>query len=310
MSKSDTNQNQTTRVVLMLSCPDQSGIVATVAKFIHTHNGNIVDSIQHNAVDNGNFYMRVEWDYWHAVPNKADEEHARAGAIYQQLKQDITKQFTPIAHTFDMQFQIWIDAEMPKIALFVSRQLHCLYDLMLQWHEKQLPHCDIACVISNHQDAAEMCNWLGVPFYHTPLTLDTKHTVEKQQIAILQKHQINLIILARYMQILSKDFVNTFPNQIINIHHSFLPAFVGAKPYHQAYARGVKIIGATSHYATHDLDQGPIIEQDVVRISHRDTIIDIIQKGKNLERTVLLQAVTLHIQRRVFVYGNKTIVFQ
>ena len=302
-------QKTTTRFILMLSCPDQAGIVAVVAQFIHARNGNIVDSIQHNAVDSGNFYMRVEWDY---SPDESEMIQSQKSdkKYHQGIKQNIFKHFTPIARKYNMRFQLWTHVETLKMAIFVSKQLHCLYDVILQWYETHLPNCEIVCVISNHRDATEICNWFDIPFHYISVTAPTKKQAEREQMAILRKYNVDLIILARYMQILTNDFVSQFPNQIINIHHSFLPAFVGAKPYHQAYARGVKIIGATSHYATSDLDQGPVIEQDVARISHRDNISDIIQKGKNLERVVLLQAIRMHIQRRVFVYGNKTVVFQ
>lgn len=279
--------------ILLFSCPDARGIVAEVTHFIFTYGGNILDSSQHNDTETGTFFMRVEWDL----------------ADFALPEGKITAAFEPIAIKFKMDYRIELSSRRPRVAVFVSKYLHCLYDILLRNAEGEID-CDVAVVVSNHQKAAAAAEYFGTPFHHIPVTKDAKGEAERQQIELLRKHDVDLIVLARYMQILSPEFVSQFENRIINIHHSFLPAFAGAKPYHQAFARGVKIIGATSHYVTADLDEGPIIEQDVARISHRLSIPDLIQTGRNLERVVLSRAVKLHLEHRILVFRNKTIVFE
>ncbi len=280
------------RAILLFSCPDTRGIVAQVSYFISTYNGNILDSHQHSDGETNTFFMRVEWDL----------------SDFTIESDKIEQAFEPIARKFSMDYRIEFSSAVHRMAIFVSQYDHCLYDLILRNREGET-HADIRCVIGNHPQMEEIARIFDIPFYHIPVTKSTKSEAEQKQREILEKENIDLIVLARYMQILSDSFVAHYPGQIINIHHSFLPAFVGAKPYHQAYQRGVKIIGATSHYVTAELDQGPIIEQDVARISHRDSVSDLVRTGKNLEKLVLTRAVALHLEHRVLVYGNKTVVF-
>lgn len=286
-------QAETPRAVILLSCPDSRGIVAEVSHFIFTYNGNIVHSSQHNDEQSGTFFMRIEWE----IGNFTLPPEKIRGA------------FEPIAIKFNMSFILEFSDRVPRLAVFVSKQDHCLFDLLLRNKEGEIGG-EIALIISNHRDHEGVAEWFGIPFYHFPVTKETRADVERDEIELLKANNIDLVVLARYMQILGPGFVRAFPNRIINIHHSFLPAFVGAKPYHQAFERGVKIIGATSHYVTEDLDQGPIIEQDVTRVSHRDSVQDMVQKGKNLEKLVLARAVRLHVQHRVLAYRNKTVVFE
>ncbi|KGE73832.1 formyltetrahydrofolate deformylase [Spirochaeta lutea] len=278
--------------MLLLSCPDTQGIVAEVSHFIFTYGGNILDSHQHSDGESGTFFMRVEWSL----------------AGFKIPMEKIHTAFEPVALKFDMDFRIHFSSRATRMAIMVSQYDHCLYDLILRNREGET-HADIRLVIGNHPQMEEICQAFEIPFYHVPVAKKNKAEAEARQIELLREHEIDLVVLARYMQILSDDFVSTFPNRIINIHHSFLPAFIGAKPYHQAFARGVKIIGATSHYVTADLDQGPIIEQDVTRISHKDSVHNLIMKGRNLEKLVLSRAVKLHLEHRVLAYGNKTVVF-
>lgn len=289
------------RIILLLSCPDRRGIVAKVSQFIEQQGGNIVESMQYNATDTQTFFMRVEWDQ--------EDSEGDSGAQMARKKSEINAELAAAMAEFRMNYELWIAEERARVAIMVSRHLHCLYDLLLQWRETEGREYDLVCVISNHPDARDICAWVGVPFHHIAVERDHKAEAEAQQLALLRQYNIDTVVLARYMQILSAEFVQRYPSQILNIHHSFLPAFVGSRPYHQAYERGVKVVGGTSHYVTADLDQGPIIEQDVQRISHSDTIEDITNIGKNLERTVLNRAVHLHLQRRVYVHGHKTIVF-
>jgi formyltetrahydrofolate deformylase len=280
------------RAILLFSCPDTRGIVAEVSYFISTYNGNILDSHQHSDGETNTFFMRVEWDLdGFAIP-----------------RDKIAAAFEPIAGKFSMDYRLEFSSKVHRMAIFVSQYDHCLYDLILRNREGET-HADIRCVIGNHPQMEEIARIFDIPFYHLKVTKSTKAEVEARQIEILEKEEIDLIVLARYMQILSDAFVSRYPGRIINIHHSFLPAFIGARPYHQAYQRGVKIIGATSHYVTAELDQGPIIEQDVARISHRDSVEDLVAKGRDLEKLVLTRAVKLHLEHRVLVYGNKTVVF-
>ena len=280
------------RAILLLWCPDRPGIVADVSHFIYTYGGNIIDSSQHNDPVSDTFLMRIEWDI----------------SRFSVGQEKIAAAFEPIAEKFSMSYRIEFSSRITRMAILVSSYDHCLYDLLLRNREGET-HADIALVISNHDALRPVAELFGVEFAHVPVTRTTKDAAERRQIDLLRERGIDLIVLARYMQILSPRFVAEFPNRIINIHHSFLPAFVGAKPYHQAYERGVKIIGATSHYVTDDLDQGPIIEQDVARVTHRDSITTMVQKGRDLEKLVLSRAVRLHLEHRVMTLGNRTVVF-
>jgi formyltetrahydrofolate deformylase len=285
-------QEQNPRAILLFSCPDTRGIVAEVSYFISTYNGNILDSHQHSDGGTNTFFMRVEWDLnGFSIP-----------------REKIATAFEPIADKFSMDFRMEFSDSVHRMAIFVSQYDHCLYDLILRNREGET-HADIRCVIGNHPEMENIARIFDIPFHHIPVSRTNKAEVEARQIEILERERIDVIVLARYMQILSDDFVSRYSGKIINIHHSFLPAFVGAKPYHQAYARGVKIIGATSHYVTAELDQGPIIEQDVARISHRDSVSDLVSTGRDLEKLVLTRAVKLHLEHRVLIFGNKTVVF-
>lgn len=281
------------RARLLISCPDQPGIVATVSNFLYIQNANIIDSSQYSTdPEGGTFFMRLEFE----VENLQEREGELEAA------------FQPIAKKFSMDWQIYYAYQMKKTAIFVSKEEHCLLELLWEWQAGDLM-AEISMVISNHDDLRHTVESMGIPFHHIPVTKENKAEAEQEQINMIKEAEIDVIVLARYMQILSADFVAEFPNQIINIHHSFLPAFIGAKPYHQAYKRGVKLIGATSHYVTNDLDEGPIIEQDVERVNHKDHVDDLKRIGRSIERRVFARAVKWHIQDRVIVYGNKTIVF-
>ncbi len=278
--------------VLLLSCDDQRGLVASVSDFLYRHDGNIVHADQHTDHEEGVFLQRVEFELdGFGVP-----------------RDGIADAFRPIAERFRMTWSLRFSDEMPRVAILVSKLRHCLYDILARWRLSEL-HAEIPVVISNHPDAAPIAEEFGVTFRHLPLTPDTKATQETRILAELEAHRIDLVIMARYMQVLSDEVIRRYPNRIINIHHSFLPAFAGARPYHQAHERGVKIIGATAHYATRQLDQGPIIDQDVARVSHRDSVADLVRKGSDLEKVVLARAVDVHLRNRVLVYGNKTVVF-
>lgn len=277
---------------LLITCPDAKGTVATVANFLHQHNANILHADQHQDAENSLFLMRVEWDL---------EQFSLDEAAF-------GKQFKAIATQFNMQWQLKRSAHKPRLALMVSQYDHCLADLLHRHQQGELA-CDIPLIISNHLDTKALADFYGVAFHHIPVTKDSKVEAENAQFALFDEYNIDLIVLARYMQILSSNFVARYPKIIINIHHSFLPAFIGAKPYHRAFERGVKLIGATAHYVTEDLDEGPIIEQDIARISHRDQVEDLLQKGRDLERIVLSRAVRWHIDHRVLIYANKTVVF-
>jgi len=279
--------------VLLLSCPDRKGIVAAVAGFVAEHGGNILHADEHNDRDSNTFLMRVEFD-----PAELDLPLS-----------DLVSQFGAIANQFGMQWRIALSDVRQRMAILVSKYDHCLVDLLYRHQSGELA-CDIPCIVSNHPDSQAIAEFYRIPFYLVPVEKDTKQTAEGQILALLETNAVDFIVLARYMQILSTDFVNKYPSRIINIHHSFLPAFVGSKPYHQAFERGVKLIGATSHYVTEVLDDGPIIEQDVARVSHRDSVEDLIQKGRDLEKVVLSRAVRWHIENRVLLYGNKTVVFE
>jgi formyltetrahydrofolate deformylase len=279
--------------ILLLSCPDRKGVVASVAGFIYQHRGNILHADEHGDHDSNTFLMRVEFD-----PSELDLS-----------LEDFSAQFTPLAKELDLHWRLALSDKRPKMAILVSKYDHCLVDLLYRHQSGELA-CDIPCIVSNHPDSQRIADFYHVPFFLVPVEPKNKLAAEQQVLAMLQRHGVDFVVLARYMQVLSEGFVNAYPQKIINIHHSFLPAFVGAKPYHQAFERGVKLIGATSHYVTNVLDDGPIIEQDVVRVSHRDSIDDLVQKGRDLEKVVLSRAVRWHIENRVLLYGNKTVVFE
>jgi formyltetrahydrofolate deformylase len=283
-----------TSAVLLISCPDQKGLVATVSDFIYRHGGNILHTDEHTDADSAWFLMRVEFD-----PAGLDLP-----------LNNLPQLFVPIAQKFDMEWRLAKPGERKKMVIMVSKYDHCLVDLLYRHKVGEL-NCDIPLIISNHADNQPIADFYQIPFAVIPVSKDNKREAEQKQISLILDHGADFTVLARYMQVLSNEFVATFPNRIINIHHSFLPAFVGAKPYHQAFQRGVKLIGATSHYVTEVLDDGPIIEQDVVRISHRASVEDLIQKGRDLEKVVLSRGVRWHIDDRVLVYGNnkKTVVF-
>jgi formyltetrahydrofolate deformylase len=279
--------------VLLLSCPDRKGVVASISGFVFQHGGNILHADEHSDVDSGTFLMRVEFD----------------PAEFDVPLNDFARHFSPIAIDFDMRWRLAQSEYRPRMAILVSKYDHCLVDLLYRHQSSELA-CEIPCVVSNHPDSQPIADFYRIPFFLVPVEKDDKQGAERQVLSLLGRHGVDFIVLARYMQILSDEFVNAYPRRIINIHHSFLPAFVGSKPYHQAFTRGVKLIGATSHYVTEVLDDGPIIEQDVVRVSHRDSVDDLIQKGRDLEKVVLSRAVRWHIENRVLLYGNKTVVFE
>lgn len=283
--------------VLLISCPDRKGEVATIADFVFRHGGNILHADEHADEVSGLFLMRVEFD-----PTDFNIDLAQPDLA------DFAKQFSPVAESFAMTWRLALAAQRPRMIIFVSKFDHCLVDLLYRQRSGEL-HCEIPLIISNHADARPIAEFYKIAYEVVPVTRDNRAEAEKTIQALIADHHPDFMVLARYMQILSNDFVNQYPQRIINIHHSFLPAFVGAKPYHQAFERGVKLIGATSHYVTEHLDDGPIIEQDVVRVSHRDSVDDLIRKGRDLEKIVLSRAVRAHVENRVLVYGNKTVVF-
>jgi formyltetrahydrofolate deformylase len=277
---------------LLISCRDRTGIIAALSDFVFRHGGNIVDADQHAEGDSGIFVMRLVWD----LGGFALDRPALQAAVGE------------LGARFGLSWELTYSDVRPRVAVFVSKSPHCLYDLLL-CHQLGELGGDIVAVISNHDTLADVCQHFEVPFRHLPVPADGKAEAEQRQLALLDELRIDLLVLARYMQILSPPFVARWPGRIINIHHSFLPAFVGARPNHQARARGVKVIGATAHYVTSELDQGPIIEQDVCRVSHRDEVDDLVRKGRELERQVLTRAVRMHLQRRVHTFENRTIVF-
>jgi len=278
--------------VLLLSCPDQKGVVAAIAGFIYQHGGNILHADEHSDRDSGMFLMRVEFD-----PAEFDIPLA-----------EFPRCFSPIASSLHLEWRLAGSEERPRMAILVSKQDHCLVDLLYRHQSGELAS-EIPCIVSNHPDSQAIADFYGIPFFRVSVDKDHRQAAEREVRAQLERHHVDFVVLARYMQILSTEFVSAYPMRIINIHHSFLPAFIGSKPYHRAFARGVKLIGATSHYVTEGLDDGPIIEQDVVRISHRDSVEDLVQKGRDLEKVVLSRAVRWHIENRILVYGNKTVVF-
>ncbi|MHC0066881.1 formyltetrahydrofolate deformylase [Nostoc sp. UIC 10890] len=277
---------------LLISCPDQRGLVAKFANFIYSNGGNIIHADQHTDFAAGLFLTRIEWQL----------------DGFNLPREFIAPAFNAIAQPLGAKWEIRFSDTVPRIAIWVSRQDHCLFDLIWRQRAKEFV-AEIPLIISNHCNLKVVAEQFNIDFQHIPITKDNKSEQEAQQLELLRQYKIDLVVLAKYMQIVSADFISQFP-QIINIHHSFLPAFIGANPYHRAFERGVKIIGATAHYATADLDAGPIIEQDVVRVSHRDEVDDLVRKGKDLERVVLARAVRSHLQNRVLVYGNRTVVFE
>jgi formyltetrahydrofolate deformylase len=278
--------------ILLLHSADRKGLVSTIANFLFVHGGNILHADQHQDAELGLFFMRIEWSLRDFDLNEVQFREA----------------FTPLAQESGLNWQVTFGRRQIAVALLVSRYQHCLIDLLYRHQIGEL-NCSIALIISNHEDARPLAEFYGVPFHHIPVAAGTKDDAEKLQLELLRQHGVELVVLARYMQVLSAKFVASYPRRIINVHHSFLPAFVGAKPYHGAYERGVKLIGATSHYVTEVLDEGPIIEQDVARISHRDRLEDLISKGRDLEKVVLSRAVRWHLEHRILCYGNKTVVF-
>ena len=278
--------------VLLIDCPDRKGIAAAVSDFLYRHDANILHADEHQDAESGLFLMRVEWDL----------------AGFDLSRDDCARQFTAVAERFQMRWQLRWSEQRQRLALFVSKYDHCLVDLLYRQQSGELP-CVIPLVVSNHPDTRRWADFYGVPFHFVPVEPGRKAEAEGKQLELLHDHKVDLVVLARYMQVLSPEFVARYPRRVINVHHSFLPAFSGARPYHRAFDRGVKLIGATSHYVTEDLDEGPIIEQEVVRVSHRDGLDDLLQKGRDLEKVVLSRAVRWHIDHRVLAYAHKTVVF-
>ncbi len=276
---------------LLLSCPDRPGLVAAVADFVFRNGGNILHADQHVDHEAGVFFQRIEIDLDGFLP-----------------REEIEPAFAPIAQRFAMDAAVRFSDEVTRVAILVSKQPHCLLDLLGRWRGGELS-VEIPVVVSNHEDHGDSVRFAGPQFVHLPVTADTRADQEKTVLETLRTNEIELVILARYMQILGPEFIDTYRHRIINIHHSFLPAFTGADPYRRAHVRGVKLIGATAHYATEDLDEGPIIEQDVIRVTHRDTVAEMSRKGRDLERVVLARAVRAHVEHRILTYGNKTVVF-
>ena len=278
---------------LLLHCPDKPGILAEVTDFITVNKGNIIYLDQYVDHVENIFFMRIEWELKNfLIPQEKIEDYFA----------------TLYAQKYEMFFRLYFSDTKPRMAIFVSKMSHCLFDLLARYTAGEW-NVEIPLIISNHPDLQHVAERFGIPFYLFPITKETKEEQEKKEMELLAKHKVNFIVLARYMQVISERMIDAYPNRIINIHHSFLPAFVGAKPYHAAFERGVKIIGATSHYVTTELDAGPIIEQDVVRITHKYTVEDLVNKGKDLEKIVLSRAVQKHIERKVLAYKNKTVIF-
>lgn len=278
---------------LLLHCPDKPGILAEVTDFITVNKGNIIYLDQYVDHVENIFFMRIEWELKNfLIPQEKIEDYFA----------------TLYAQKYEMFFRLYFSDTKPRMAIFVSKMSHCLFDLLARYTAGEW-NVEIPLIISNHPDLQHVAERFGIPFYLFPITKETKEEQEKKEMELLAKHKVNFIVLARYMQVISERMIDAYPNRIINIHHSFLPAFVGAKPYHAAFERGVKIIGATGHYVTTELDAGPIIEQDVVRITHKDTVEDLVNKGKDLEKIVLSRAVQKHIERKVLAYKNKTVIF-
>jgi len=278
--------------ILLIFCPDRTGLVATITEFLYRNNGNILHLDQHVDAEANVFFMRVEF--------------ALEG--FSLSESSISSEFQPIADRLNMRWELHFSDDTPRMAVFVSKQGHCLYDILARYQSGEW-QVQIPLIVSNHPDMQSIVEKFGIDFHLLNVTKDNKLEQEQAQLKLLQEYNIEFVVLARYMQILSAQFVAAYPNRIINIHHSFLPAFIGAKPYHAAYARGVKMIGATSHYVTADLDAGPILEQDTVRVNHKDSVEDLIRKGKDVEKLVLSRAVGYHLRRQVLIYNNKTVIF-
>lgn len=297
MIEKDTPAQETEKTaVLLMHCPDRPGIIAILTEFINANGGNILYLDQYVDRVNSIFYMRVQWDLRNfAIP--AEKIRDYFDTLY--------------AQRFEVTYNLYFTGATQRMAIFVSKMSHCIYDLLArytagEWKEWNV---EIPVIISNHPDLKFIADQFGIPFEVIPVTRDNKPQAEAQQFELLEKYNIDFVVLARYMQVLSNEFITRYPNRVINIHHSFLPAFIGSKPYHAAYQRGVKLIGATSHYVTADLDAGPIIEQDIVRITHKDTVDDLVKKGRDLEKIVLARAVEKHLQHKILTYENKTVVF-
>jgi formyltetrahydrofolate deformylase len=290
----ESHLKQVNRSILLIHCPDQTGIIAIISDFIYRNNGNIIYLDQHVDTENKVFFMRVEWDLeGFIIPKEKLHDYFQ----------------TLIADRFQMQFRLYFTHQIPRMAIFVSKMSHCLDDLLARTHSGEW-NIEIPLIISNHPDLKPVADRFNIDFYHLPITPENKELQELKQIELLETYSINFIVLARYMQIVSENIISKYQHKIINIHHSFLPAFPGAKPYHSAHKRGVKIIGVTSHYVTEELDAGPIIEQDVARVTHKETVNDLIRKGRDLEKIVLSRAVWYHINRRILAYDNRTVVFE
>lgn len=284
---------QPATAILLMHCPDQPGIIAAVTDFINVNGGNIIYLDQHVDLEQNVFFMRIEWELENfVIPKNKIEEYFNT--LYASKRQ--------------IHFRLYFNDYKPKMAIFVSKMSHCIYDLLARYSMGEW-NVSIPLIISNHPDLEPVAKRFDIPYHHFPITKENKYEQEKEELAVLQEYEVDFIVLARYMQVITENMINKYPNRIINIHHSFLPAFVGAKPYHAAFERGVKLIGATSHYVTTNLDAGPIIEQDIVRISHKDTVDTLIHKGRDLEKIVLSRAVEKHIQRKIHTYKNKTVVF-
>jgi formyltetrahydrofolate deformylase len=278
---------------LLVSCPDRKGIVAALAQVLYGHGANILDADQHTDPIACQFFQRIRFD--------ESELHTDRVTLESGLRE--------VASRFGMTFRLERDGRRKRMAIFVSKTDHCLFDLLWRQRADEL-RCEIPLIVSNHEDLAPVATSFGVPFVHVPVTAENKAQQEARELELLAEHEIELGVLARYMQVLSPDFLERFEGSVINIHHSFLPAFMGGKPYHRAHERGVKLVGATAHYATPELDEGPIIEQDVARCTHRDTVADLVRKGRDLEKVVLARAVRWHLEDRILTYANKTVVFQ
>lgn len=281
------------KAILIIQCPDQKGIVAEVSRFLYSYEGNILEVDQHVDEEKGRFFMRAAWEL--------DSFSLKKEEIPDRFDQEVGKRFK-------MEFKLHFNFPKPRMAIFVSKLSHCLFDILGRYHAGQF-EVEIPLVISNHPDLKTIVEAFGIPFHHIPINPESKISAEANQLELMKFHKIDFVVLARYMQILSGEFIRHFPNRIINIHHSFLPAFVGAKPYHAAYERGVKIIGATAHYVTEELDAGPIIEQEVARVRHHNTVNELVQIGQDVEKMVLSKAIKYHIDRKVLVFRNKTVIF-
>lgn len=287
------SKNTRETAVLLMHCSDKQGILASITEFINKNHGNIVYLDQHVDREEGKFYMRVEWELeGFLIPTEKIEEYFE----------------TLFAQKYEMKWNIYFPTKKPRMAIFVSKMSHCLFDLLARYSDGEL-NVEIPLIISNHPDLEEVGKRFDIPYHVFKITKENKAEQEAKEIELLKKHNVDFIVLARYMQIISPEFISQFPDKIINIHHSFLPAFVGAKPYHAAHKRGVKIIGATSHYVTNDLDAGPIIDQGVTRVTHKDSIPSLVRKGRDLEKIVLSNAVAKHLERKVLVYNNRTVIF-